>query len=99
MYYIYKVIGPVFVLEYDPKKNRRNIDERGLPFDLGGLVLVDPNVVTKQDIRMDYGEDRFLSFGKVGGLKLCLCWTPREDRIRVISLFRVHDKEWEKHYG
>jgi len=86
-------------LEYDPEKNQRNIDERGLPFDLAGLVLTDPNVVTEQDMRKDYGEERFLSYGLAGNLRLCLCWTPRENKVRVISLFRVHENEWEKHYG
>jgi len=86
-------------LEYDPEKNKRNIEQRGLPFDLGEFVLTDPNVVTKRDNRKDYGEDRFLSFGKAGELKLCLCWTPRNGRVRVITLFRVHEKEWEKYYG
>ena len=99
MYYVNNVIGKGIELEYDQEKNQRNIKERGLPFDLGALVLADPNVVTKCDDRKDYGEDRYLSFGMVGGLKLCLCWTPRDRKVRVITLFRVHEKEWEKFYG
>ena len=99
MYYINIVIGEIIELEYDAEKNQRNIDERGLPFDLGELVLADPKVSTKLDNRKDYSEDRFLSFGKVGALKLCLCWTPRKGKVRVISLFKVHEKEWGKHYG
>jgi uncharacterized DUF497 family protein len=99
MYYIYNVMGERIELEYDDEKNRRNIAERGLPFDLGEFVLTDPNVATECDNRKDYGEKRFLSYGKVGGLRLCLCWTPRNGRVRVITLFKVHEKEWEKHYG
>jgi len=92
-------MGNVLEFEYDPEKNRRNISERGLPFDLAEFVLSDPNVVTECDYRKDYGEERFLSYGKVEGLRLCLCWTPRNGKIRVITLFKVHKNEWEKHYG
>jgi uncharacterized DUF497 family protein len=92
-------MGERIELEYDLEKNRWNIEERGLPFDLAEFVLTDPNVVTEGDYRKDYGEKRFLSYGKVEGLRLCLCWTPRNGRVRVITLFKVHEKEWEKHYG
>jgi len=99
MYYINNKVGEKIEIEYDPEKNRRNIEERGLSFDLAGFVLSDPNVVTESDCRKDYGEERLLSYGKVEGLRLCLCWTPREGKVRAITLFKVHEKEWEKHYG
>jgi uncharacterized DUF497 family protein len=92
-------MGKILEFEYDSEKNRRNIIERGLPFDLAEFVLSDPNVVTECDYRRNYGEKRFLSYGKVEGLRLCLCWTPRNGKIRIITLFKVHKKEWEKHYG
>jgi len=86
-------------IEYDLEKNQRNIVERGLPFDLAQFILSDPDVVTECDERKDYGEDRFLSYGMVGGLRLCACWTPRNGKVRVITLFKVHEKEWGNHYG
>ena len=87
------------VLDYDPKKNRLNIELRDLDFELAAFVLTDPKVFTKRDVRKDYGEDRYLSFGKAGDLRLCVCWTPRDGKIRVITVFQVHKKEWEKNYG
>jgi uncharacterized DUF497 family protein len=87
------------ILEYDDEKNRRNIEERGLPFDLAKRVLADPNVVSGVDSRRDYGEPRYFSYGFVDGKRLRFCWTPRGDKIRVISLYQVHIKEWEKYYG
>jgi len=92
-------MGENIVIEYDLGKNDKNIQERGLPFDLAEFVLNDPNVVTEHDNRKNYGEERFLSYGKVGNLRLYLCWTPRGGNIRVITLFKVHEKEWGKHYG
>jgi uncharacterized DUF497 family protein len=87
------------ILEYDDKKNRRNIEERGLSFDVAKHVLADPNVAARIDDRKDYGETRIVSYGLADGDRLRLCWTPRGDKIRVISLYKVHLKEWEKYYG
>jgi uncharacterized DUF497 family protein len=99
MYYINYVIGKRIELEYDSEKNQRNIDERGLPFDLAEFVLADPNVVIKHDLRKDYGESRFIAYGLVEGLRLRFCYTLRGRKIRVISLHQVHKKTWEKYYG
>jgi len=86
-------------LEYDEEKNRRNIEARALPFSVAEGIFADPNMAVEIDNRKDYGEIRFTSYGLVEGMRLRLCWTPRGNRIRVISLFPVHLKEWEKHYG
>ena len=43
--------------EYDSEKNRHNIEERGLSFDLAEFILSDPNVVTEYDCRKHYGKD------------------------------------------
>jgi uncharacterized DUF497 family protein len=87
------------IFEYDDEKNRRNIEERGLPFGLATRVFADPNMVARIDTRKDYGEMRVISYGFVDGMRLRLCWTPRGKYIRVISLFTVHKKEWEANYG
>jgi len=86
-------------LEYDEEKNRRNIEERDLPFSLARGVFADMNMKQRTDDRWDYGEIRYISYGFVDGLRLKLCWTPRGDKVRVISLFQVRKKEWEKYYG
>ncbi|MDR2268766.1 MAG: BrnT family toxin [Rickettsiales bacterium] len=83
---------------WDEPKRQSNIERHGIDFEIAGLVLSDPNVKTRKDDRIDYGEDRFLSFGLVGELRLCLCWTPRGGKIRVISLFRINKKDWEAEY-
>ena len=99
MYYVYNRTSEKIELEYDSEKNERNIAERGLPFDLAELVLADPNAVQQIDDRKEYGEPRFIAYGNVEGLRLHLCYTPRGQKIRVISLYQVHEKAWEKRYG
>jgi len=87
------------ILEYDEEKNRRNIEERGLSFELAKRVIADPNLKWRVDDRHDYGETRYIGYGYADGKRLRLCWTFRGGYIRVISLFRVHKKEWEEYYG
>jgi len=87
------------IFEYDDEKNRRNVKERDISFDAAKLVFADPNMVMDIDDRRDYGEPRYVAYGFADGKRLRLCWTPRGDRIRVISLYKVHLKEWEEHYG
>ncbi|MCL2473898.1 MAG: hypothetical protein FWF23_03215 [Alphaproteobacteria bacterium] len=54
----------------------------------------------KQDTRYKYDEERFNAYGFANGIRLRVCFTRQgENVIRVISMFRVHLKEWEKKYG
>jgi uncharacterized DUF497 family protein len=50
------------VFEWDEEKRQRILAERGLDIViLASIMLDDPNVVIKQDIRRNYSEDRFLA--------------------------------------
>jgi uncharacterized DUF497 family protein len=65
---------------------------------VGPLVLADPDVIIVPDNRKDYGEDRFQAYGTVDGKHVCLCFTPRGDKIRLITVFKVKDKIWRKYH-
>ena len=42
----------------------------------------------------------FNAYGISNGRRLRVCFTMRSDNIiRVISMFKVHKKEWNRHYG
>ena len=87
------------VFEWDEEKRQKNIKKRGLDFaTLAPLVLADPNVVIKQDERQDYGEERWQAYGAVNGLCLCVCFTLRGNIVRLITIFRLNKKDWEKCY-
>jgi uncharacterized protein len=84
-------------VEYDLEKHLRNIEERGLGFDIAaeifeGLVLEWP------DERFDYGEDRFIALGMVDGRVLVVVYTWRGERRRIISA-RKADKDERETYG
>jgi len=85
---------------WNPEKRKQNIKERGLDFvDLADKVFADPNFVIKADDRDDYGEDRYLAYGLVNEKRLCVCFTPRGEKLHLITIFRVNKRDWEKCYG
>jgi uncharacterized DUF497 family protein len=85
--------------EWDEEHRQEKIKDRGLDIAaLGPEIFKDPNVVVREDRRRDYGEDRFNAFGLVDGLRLCVCFTPRDDCIRLITIFKIHKKRWSRRY-
>ncbi len=92
-------MGSEIILEWDEEKRLRNIAERGVDFAEAVGVLSDPNVALYVDSLKDYGEERFNAYGVSNGRRLRLCFTHRKEKIRVITIFKVHQKEWEKYYG
>jgi len=85
---------------WDPQKRELNLRERGLDFvPLADEILSDPNVVIEVDPKPNTaGEERFLAFGLVRGNRLCLCFTPRGEKLHLITIFKVHKRLWRKHY-
>ena len=81
--------------EFDEAKNRSNRDKHGLGLDdFGGF---DSTAVVVPDDRADYGESRFSAFGMIGGNAYTIVFTPRGDRLRLISFRRAHREELARH--
>ena len=79
-------------IEFDPAKNRRNIELRGLSFELVAEFEWESAIVGIDD-RRNYGETRYWVLGEVGGRLFKAVVTLRADRMRVISLRRASRKE------
>lgn len=81
-------------IEFDPIKNELNIKkhgislERAVDFEILRLVF---------DDRFEYGEERMLGFGMLDGKPHCICFTERNEIVRVISLRRAHEKEFKRY--
>ena len=60
-------------LSFDPAKNERNIDERGLAFNLVS-ELNWANAVIEEDTRKDYGERRFGVLGCINERRIYVGW-------------------------
>jgi uncharacterized DUF497 family protein len=62
--------------DWDPPKNDRNIQERGLPFAVA-MALFDGPTLEVDDTRRDYGERRIIAYGAVTGRVLVCVYTWR----------------------
>jgi hypothetical protein len=70
--------------EWNEAKRRSNIRNHGVDFaDLEPLF--DGPTVTILDDRLDYGEDRFVTFGLLNGIVLAIVHTETDTVIRIIS--------------
>jgi uncharacterized protein len=79
-------------IDFDPKKSRKNAEERGLPFDLVENFYWE-TARTNADDRFFYSEPRFSSYGYIGKRLYFLCFTPIPNGIRVISFRKANSRE------
>jgi len=80
------------MFEWDEEKSRRCLRDRG--FDFSIVHEFDfASAAIENDRRKDYGEDRFRAFVFAGDNLFCVVFTPRGDRLRIISVRRMHRKE------
>jgi hypothetical protein len=84
-------------IEYDPEKREWTLKVRGLDFEDAPKVFSEIHVEMEDD-RQDYGETRWIVFGKLNGSIISLVWTPRGEARRIISMRKCNAREQEK-YG
>ena len=71
--------------EWDDATAASNYASHGVTFDLASAVFEDPFAIDWFDDREAYGEARYVTIGMVDGRLLCVAYTTRGDRIRIIS--------------
>jgi uncharacterized DUF497 family protein len=79
-------------ISFDPRKNERNIAERGLSFELVEEFEWDSALVVEDD-RRDYGERRYQALGLIADRLHALVFAPRAGRVHVISLRKANRRE------
>lgn len=84
-------------IEWDKKKADSNIKKHGVYFEDAALVFDDPQQYTLLD-RVENGEERWQTIGKVGGAVILLVAHTYIDKngqevIRIISARRAEKKE------
>ncbi|MEP9378404.1 BrnT family toxin [Aquabacter sp. CN5-332] len=79
-------------ITFDPAKRAATLEDRGLDFADAALVFAG-RTFTVQDRRQDYEEPRFLTVGELAGRMVIVCWTPRGEARRVISMRKCNDRE------
>ena len=83
-------------ISFDPDKSHRTEVERGLPFSLV-LDLDWSSALIKEDTRRDYGERHLQVLGLIRGRLHAMVFTPRHDKVHVISLRKANNREVKHH--
>lgn len=84
-------------IEYDPKKNERNIKERDLSFERARHFDF-ATAIFLTDNRSDYNETRYIAVGYLDSRLHILCFVEIHGGIRVISFRKANNREVIK-YG
>jgi uncharacterized DUF497 family protein len=84
-------------MSHDATKRRKNLRKHGI--DLPECMeAFDGPMLTREDDREDYGEQRFVSLGRAQSRVVILVWTDREDGPRLISCREAESYEREAYY-
>ena len=85
---------------WDPQKRELLIKTRGLDFvELADVIFDDPNVAIEPDNSKNCDEVRYLAFALVNNMRLCLCFSLRDNKKHLITIFKMREKKWRKYYG
>lgn len=83
-------------ITFDPAKNTRNIELRGISFERAAEMAFDTALVFA-DTRKDYGEDRYSAIGPIANRLHVLIFTPTATGIRIISLRKANEREVKRY--
>ncbi|AFZ32961.1 protein of unknown function DUF497 [Gloeocapsa sp. PCC 7428] len=70
--------------EWDEAKRLANLRKHGIDF-IDVPSVFESNIVTVEDDRYSYGEQRFVTFGLLQGRVIAIVHTELEDCTRIIS--------------
>ena len=84
------------MITWDEKKRKKNLKAHGIDLAEVGCVF-DAPMVTVEDEREEYGEQRLASLGWFRDRVVFLVWTERDDDARLISC-RYGDKHETRAY-
>jgi uncharacterized DUF497 family protein len=83
-------------ITFDPNKRAITLEKRGLDFTDAAEVFAG-QTYTQEDLRANYGEQRFQTIGFLSGRMVMVVWTPRGEARHVISMRKCNEREQEAH--
>jgi uncharacterized DUF497 family protein len=83
-------------ISFDAAKNARNMASRGISFEAATEFEWDAALIA-EDTRRDYGERRYQALGGIDGRLHISVFTPRGDKVHVISLRRANEREIKRY--
>jgi uncharacterized DUF497 family protein len=84
--------------EWDERKRRTNLAKHGIDFEAAKLMF-EGTFIEREDRRRGYGERRIVAYGEASGVVLCVVYTRREDRLRIISVRRARRDERKDYHA
>ncbi len=79
------------------EKRQSNLRKHGLDFAEASHVFAG-ETFTFEDIRFDYGEQRFITIGLLDGVVVIIVHTETAEEIRIISMRRANKHEQELYF-
>lgn len=83
-------------IEWDENKRAQTLNERGLDF-ANVAFLEWGKALTLQDTRKNYGEPRYITYGRIKDRLCVLAWTERNGVMRIFSLRKANAREVKRH--
>lgn len=84
-------------MTHDPRKRKVNLRKHEIDL-IAGYAAFDAPMITREDSREDYGEQRFVSLGWVSGKVVVLVWVDGESEPRLISCREAEPHEQEAYF-
>ena len=85
-----------FEVEFDAEKRLLTLVHRGVDMARADEFFAGPHL-TYQDVRVEYGEDRWITIGLLEERMVFLAWTKRGTRIRIIDMRKANVREQKRH--
>ena len=80
------------LFEWDENKRLGNLEKHGIDFQ-DAEYFFDFDPLCFVDHRQDYGEKRFVAFGKINGRLIITAYTLRAEKVRIISMRKANARE------
>ena len=86
--------------EWDDHKAAANLEKHGIRFEVAAKIFLDAGCVIIPDDRVDYGEERFIAFGRIDARLYVVVFTQNDETetIRLISARKANSRE-RRRYG
>ena len=83
-------------ITYDSEKRTLILESRGLDFDDAVQIFAGP-VFDLEDDRKEYGETRYITFGRLSERMVAVVWTPRGEGRHIITMWKANDRERKRY--
>jgi uncharacterized protein len=84
--------------EWDEDKARSNLKRHRISFEYATLVFEDKARVERPDLRIDYGEDRWLTIGLIDSFEVVVVYIMRGQNVRLISARKAKPDERKEYW-